>query len=104
MIENPMGAAWLAPNAQLYSVIWQGITNETLVKFSGDIPVETAQSFCTEVVPAEYGHLTLPTDADSWGYMACGEEHNGDNPYDSIEVLFVLHGASIEVEIIQAKE
>lgn len=108
MIENPTATAPLAANARVYTVVWQGINYVN--KHSGmntdihdDDAEEDAFSFATEVVPAQYGHLALPTDRESWGYMACGEEHDGDNPYDSIDVLFVFEGGQIAVDLTETE-
>ena len=100
MIENPTPSAAPARNDNVFTVIWQGIN--TVEDWSSVPPpqVEDAVSFATEVVPSTYGHLTVASiTREEWGYMACGEQHDGDNPYDEIDVLFVLEGGHVLVEL-----
>lgn len=100
MIENPTAAAPLPRNANVFTVVWQGIIDVSDITQDA----EDVKDFATEVVPAQYGHLALPVDRESWGYMACGEEHDGDNPYDRIDVLFVFEGGQIAVELNETEE
>lgn len=93
-------AARASRNDQPFTVIWQGNKDEDTGHFVDGVPIEEAFNHITVVIPSHYGHLDVDTiSRKEWGYMACGEQHDGDNPYDSIDVLYVLEGNLAALDI-----
>lgn len=62
----------------------------------GHVPMTDVQTFCTEVVPGQYGYLSVDDISEQeWGAIACGEQFDGDNKFDTIDVLYVIDGGII---------
>lgn len=97
MLEAIAASAVLARNAQTFTVIWQGINVEEIYGDNGAITYEDQiDTFLTEVVPGEYGHIDVDAiTIGEWGNAACGEQFDGDNPYEQVDVLYVLEGGSV---------
>ena len=99
MLENITASAVQPRNNNVFTVIWQGINVVTVFGDPGEAdqpPIEDATDFATEVVPAEWGHISIDSiTRKEWGHMACGEETDGNNPYDTIEVLHIIEGGVI---------
>lgn len=64
------------------TVVWQGITFP---------PVDEVSTFSTVIRPLEYGYDD-PSN-EQIGEMACSEQHDGEQPYDEINVMFVYYGS-----------
>lgn len=78
----------------VFTVIWQGVN--FIVTNKGE--EEEAQTHITEVTPDQYGYVDIPTYNEIWGAIACGEQFDGGNPFDRIDVIAVLEGGVIQVE------
>lgn len=98
MLENIQATAPQPRNAGVFTVIWQGvneteITNADGTRGPGDDIVAT---FSTEVVPGHYSYLSVDDISEQeWGAIACGEQFDGDNKFDTIDVLYVIDGGVI---------
>lgn len=111
MLENIQASAPLAASSNVFTVIWQGIVYRN--KHSGaitgpedDDSEEFATDYATEVVPAEWGHLSIASvTKEEWLNMACGEEYDGALIYGKeMDLLHVIEGAVIMVELDNEQE
>ena len=94
MLENIAAAPAQPKNAGVFTVIWQGI-NDTSGS-SASTEYEDVKTFSTEVVPGQYGYLDVDDiSEEEWGAIACGEQFDGSNEFDTIDVLFVIDGGVI---------
>lgn len=96
MLENIQASSPEPRNAQVFTVIWQGVNESIDDAGRRSTEYEDVQTFSTEVVPGQYGYLTVDDISEQeWGAIACGEQFDGDNKFDTIDVLFVIDGGVV---------
>lgn len=76
-------------SGEVFTVVWQGSV--------GELKGET-DTFTTVVRPGEYGYSQSPTN-EELGIMAVAEQHDGEDPYDEVNVLFVYYGDNKPIDI-----
>lgn len=74
-------------SGEVFTVVWQG-----------DAVGEPVNTFTTVVRPGEYGYSQSPT-SEELGIMAVAEQHDGEDPYDTVTVLFVYYGDNRPLDI-----
>lgn len=73
---------------EVFTVVWEGF-------FAGG---STANLYTTVVRPGEYGYSQSPT-TDELAIMAVAEQHDGEDPYETVNVMFVYYGDNKPIAI-----
>lgn len=77
----------------VFTVVWEGFVKGGTM----------SNTYSNVVRPHEYGYSQSPSN-EELGIMACAEQHDGEDPYDEVNVLFVYFGDNNPIDLLEPDE